>query len=172
MGHNRDASHEHPIGVAWILGTVAQPQEAQREVQTAGRTDMDSKRAEILSAMQSVADDIRPVSAGSTSSPPGVTVDIGGINVRQIASSKTGRGSQKQGPATPVGPTPDERRRDCQRRSMLRLLGVFLLFSAILPLYIVDILPDQIDYIALLIGFVSLVGSMACFAVTTVYENA
>ena len=51
---------------------------------------MDSKRAEILSAMQGVAEDIRPASLGSTSTPPGVTVDIGGINVRQIASAENG----------------------------------------------------------------------------------
>ena len=37
---------------------------------------------------------------------------------------------------------------------------------------LVDILPDHIDQDALWIGFVSLVGSMACFAATTVCENA
>ena len=133
---------------------------------------MDSKRAEILSAMQSVAEDIRPVSVGSTSVPPGVNVDIGGINVRQIASARKRAGASDGWPAAPAGPTPDERRRDCQIRSILRLLAVFLLFTAILPLYLVDILPDQIDQVALWIGFVSLVGSMASFAATTVYENA
>jgi hypothetical protein len=51
-------------------------------------------------------------------------------------------------------------------------LGIFLAFAAILPLYLVLWLPDEIDHIALWIGFVALLGSMASFAATIVYENS
>jgi hypothetical protein len=133
---------------------------------------MDSKRAEILSAMQSVAEDIRPTAPAGTSPPPGVQIDIGGINLRQVVSADKSRGSRNEETAPPPGPTPDQRRKDCQLRSILRLLGIFLAFGAILPLYLVEWLPDEVDHIALWIGFVSLLGSMASFAATVVYENA
>ena len=133
---------------------------------------MDSKRADILSAMQSVTEDIRPASTSGPCTPTGIEVDIGGINLRQVVSSEEDRRARDLGPATPPCPTIDQRRRDCQRRTGLRLLGVFLLFAAIVPLYLVEWLPDEIDNIALCIGFVSLVGSLVSFAVTVVYENA
>jgi hypothetical protein len=133
---------------------------------------MDGKRAEILSAMQSAAEGIRPASLGSASAPPGVAVDIGGINLRQVITSDRGRSSPSEEPARSPGTTPDQRRRDCQLRSVLRLLGIFLAFAAILPLYLVDWLPEEIDHIALWIGFVALLGSMASFAATIVYENS
>lgn len=133
---------------------------------------MDGKRAEILSAMQSVAEDIRPASPAGPCTPAGVEVDIGGINLRQIVSSEDGRSLRDKGPAIPPCPTPDQPRRDCQRRTVLRLLGIFLLFAAIVPLYLIQWLPDEIDNIALCIGLVCLVGSLVSFAATTAYENA
>jgi hypothetical protein len=133
---------------------------------------MDSKRTEILSAMQSVAEDIRRPSPAGTTTSPGVQVDIGGISLRQIVSADKSRRSRNEEPAPSPGPTPDQRRKDCQLRSVLRLLGIFLAFGAILPLYLVEWLPDEIDHIALWIGFASLLGSMASFATTVVYENA
>ncbi|MEA3278584.1 MAG: hypothetical protein U9Q81_25460 [Pseudomonadota bacterium] len=132
---------------------------------------MDNKREEIMSAMQSVAEDLSPASPGAATSPSGVKVDIGGIHVSQAVSSKKGSGPRDERPSV-ADPPLQERRRDCQRRNVLRLLGIFLLFTAILPLYLVDILPNRIDNIALWIGFVSLVGSMVSFATMSVYENA
>lgn len=133
---------------------------------------MDGKRQEILSAMQSVAEGIRPASPGSTPTPPGVAVDIGGINLRQVISSGQGRSSPNEVPACSPGPTPDQRSRDCQRRCVLRLLGIFLAFAAILPLYLVVWWPHEIRGIVLWIGFVALLGSMASFAATIVYETS
>jgi hypothetical protein len=132
---------------------------------------MDNQRAQILSAMKSVADDISPRSPETATRAQGVNVDIGGINLRQVLSARTD-GPRDERASAPIGPPPEERRRDCQRRSILRLLGIFLTFMAILPLYLVDILPDAIDSIALWIGFVSLVGGMVSFATISVYENS
>ena len=131
---------------------------------------MDDKRAEILSAMQSVAEGIRPASPGSAPAPPGVAVDIGGINLRQVISSGQAGSSPNEVPS--CSPGPDQRRKDCQLRCVLRLVGIVLAFVAILPLYLVVWLPDEIDRVAMWIGFLALLGSMASCAATIVYENS
>ena len=133
---------------------------------------VDGKRAEILSAMQGVAEDIRPASPVSSSTSPGVAVDVGGINLRQVMSSGQGCSSPSEVPACSPGATADQRLRDCQVRCVLRLTGIFLAFAAILPLYLIVWLPDEIDHIALWIGLVALLGSMASFAATIVYANS
>ena len=47
-----------------------------------------NKREEILSAVQSVAADINPMPNARAVTPQGVTVDIGGINVRNNAPTR------------------------------------------------------------------------------------
>ena len=130
-----------------------------------------NKREEILSAVQSVAADINPMPNARAVTPQGVTVDIGGINVRNNAPSRS------DGPSCRLGSVPDalpmdQRRRDCRRRSVLRLSGLFLTFMGIFPLYLVDVLPDAMDSVALWIGFVSLIGGMISFAAMAIYEDA
>ena len=132
---------------------------------------MSSKREEIMSAMQSVAGDIRPAPSRTAVTPQGVTVDIGGINLRNIGTSST-RGSKRALAPLTDGQQLQARRQDCHRRSILRLVGVFLTFMGIFPLYLVDVLPDAMDAFALWIGFVSLIGGMISFAAMSVYENA
>jgi hypothetical protein len=94
---------------------------------------MENKKTEILAAIKSVAQDIRPVS--------------------------------------PAMASPEERRRDRERRGALRLLGVFLTFLADLPLYLKHILPDRIDDIQMWIGLMFLVAGMASFAAISLYDN-
>ena len=130
-----------------------------------------NKREEILSAVQSVAADINPMPNARAVTPQGVTVDIGGINVRNNAPLRT------DGPPWRVVPETeallmDQHRRDCRRRSQLRLSGLFFTFLGIFPLYLVDVLPDPMDRIALWIGFVSLIGGMISFAAMAIYEDA
>jgi hypothetical protein len=132
---------------------------------------MSSKREEIMSAMQSVAGDIRPAPSRTAVTPQGVTVDIGGINLRNIGTSRTNGSKRALAPLTD-GQQLQARRQDCHRRSILRLVGVFLTFMGIFPLYLVDVLPDAMDTFALWIGFVSLIGGMISFAAMSVYENA
>ena len=132
---------------------------------------MTSKREEILSAMQSVASDISPAPPRTAVTPQGVTVDIGGINVRSIGAYNRDR-APRDAPSVTTDPPRELRKRDCRRRNILRLLGVFLTFMGIFPLYLVDVLPDQIDAFALWIGFVSLIGGMISFAAMSVYEDA
>jgi hypothetical protein len=64
------------------------------------------------------------------------------------------------------------RKQDCRRRNVLRLLGVFLTFMGIFPLYLADVLPDALDAFAQWAGFVSLVGGMLSFAAMSVYDDA
>jgi hypothetical protein len=132
---------------------------------------MMNKREEILSAVQNVAGDIKTTPRGTAVTPQGITVDIGGINVRNNTSSRSDGPSCRVVPATAPLPL-DERRRDCRRRSLLRLSGIFLTFMGIFPLYLVDVLPDAVDVVALWIGFISLIGGMISFAAMAVYEDA
>jgi len=130
-----------------------------------------NKREEILSAVHSVAADINPMPNARAVTPQGVTVDIGGINVRNNAPLRNDSPSCRLGPVS--DPIPFElRRRDCRRRSVLRLAGLFFIFLGIFPLYLVDVLPDAMDSVALWIGFVSLIGGMISFAAMAIYEDA
>jgi hypothetical protein len=131
---------------------------------------MENKKAEILSAIKSIAQDIRPLPSGTPAIPDGVKVDIGGIQVRHTVSSRP-ECPRSAGPAATTAPPLDERRRDAQRRSVLRLLGIFLTFLALLPLYLKHILPEHIDSAYLWTGLVLLGCGMACFAAISVYEN-
>ena len=132
---------------------------------------MTSKREEIMSAVQDVAGDIRPAPARTAVAPPGVSVDIGGINFRNIGTSRTEGFPRESAPANDAQ-LRQARRHDCHRRNILRLLGVFLTFMGIFPLYLVDVLPDALDAFALWIGFVSLIGGMISFAAMSVYDEA
>jgi hypothetical protein len=131
---------------------------------------MENKKAEILSAIKSIAQDIHPMPPATPATPEGVKVDIGGIHIRQTVSGRPEcpRGA---GPAGTTAPPLDVRRRDAQRRSVLRLLGIFLTFLAVLPLYLKHILPEHIDSAHLWTGLICLGCGMACFAAISVYEN-
>jgi hypothetical protein len=132
---------------------------------------MTNQREEIMSAVQSIAGDIRPAPARTAVMPQGVTVDIGGINLRNIGTSRTDGFPRESAPANDAQ-LRQARRQDCRRRNVLRLLGVFLTFMGIFPLYLVDVLPDALDAFALWVGFVSLVGGMLSFAAMSVYDDA
>jgi hypothetical protein len=131
---------------------------------------MENKKAEIVSAIKSIAQDIRPLPPETPATPEGGKVDIGGIHVKHTVSARDDC-ARKQGAPRADAPPPEERRRDAQRRSVLRLLGIFLTFLALLPLYLKHILPEHIDSAYLWTGLVLLGCGMACFAAISVYEN-
>ena len=128
---------------------------------------MSSPREDILSAMQSMASDIQPIVPPSGAALPHITVDIGGIKAgNQTISNEVGRHSELIGHET--GPSPKERRRDYQRRNILRLVGFLLLFIGILPLYLTKLFPNGANDLALGIGLAALIAGV----IMTVYEDA
>jgi hypothetical protein len=132
---------------------------------------MDDKRDDILSAMRSIAGDITPTGSPRGGALPAVSIDFGGISLKNgsaLDHAQDGREAAPQGLSSPQDVL---QRRDIQQRNVLRMLGYMLMFAAIAPLYLVEMMSDQGDDMVMTIGFLSLVMSLASFTVAVVLDR-
>ncbi len=131
---------------------------------------MVEKSDEIRSTIRGMMGDIAPKPRPPDLAMPAVSIDIGGINLKNENAFEHAHPDHRVDlPMMAAAPAAVQR---CHRQQLgvLRMLGTVLMFAAIVPLYLVEFLSDMPDNIILTIGFVVLILSLISFTIATMLE--
>jgi hypothetical protein len=131
---------------------------------------MVDKSDEIRSTIRGIMGDSVPKPRPSEATMPALSIDIGGINLKNETAFEQAHADRPIDPP-PVAAAPAAVQ--CchrQQRGMMRMLGLILMFAAIAPLYLVQFLAVPHDDIILTVGFVVLILSLISFTIATMLE--
>ncbi|CRI63848.1 hypothetical protein [Thiocapsa roseopersicina] len=131
---------------------------------------MVENRDEIRSTIRGIMGDSVPKPRPSEAAMPALSIDIGGINLKNENAFEHAHADRPIDP--PLMAAAPSAVRLCHRQQLgvMRMLGIVLMFAAIAPLYVVQFLSVPHDDIILTVGFVVLILSLISFTIASMLE--